>query len=298
MIALERATDERLHVTWEERALLDYVCDDRAPSSSFQRPYMHPIHSLAGDLITDCCPVDHPWHKGVSMTFSVIDDQNFWGGPTYREGRYSQLENVGTTRHDGWDRLDAQGTQAFIRQRLAWISTQGETWLSEHRALDITVRQGVGWWMRWEMRFTNLCGRALHFGSPATEGRAGAGYTGLFWRGSRAFQAGEAYLSDGRSGTADDMNGTRARWLALKTGHPENARQTTLIFADSSTPQPNGVRWFARGREYSGVAFAFAFDSVVTLQPAEQLALTHTIAIMNDALDSAAIERWAASAGV
>jgi len=37
-----------------------------------RKPYMHPIHTLAGNPITCYRPHDHVWHKGIQMTMAVL----------------------------------------------------------------------------------------------------------------------------------------------------------------------------------------------------------------------------------
>ena len=53
-----------------------------APTSS-PRPYLHPVSTLAGTVVTDHLPEDHVWHLGAGVAIQDVDGVNFWGGRTY-----------------------------------------------------------------------------------------------------------------------------------------------------------------------------------------------------------------------
>ena len=64
------------------------------------RPYLHPVRTRGGDLVTAFRPHDHVWHKGIAWSLPVVGEHNFWGGPTYVHGQgYVQLENDGSMDH-------------------------------------------------------------------------------------------------------------------------------------------------------------------------------------------------------
>ena len=50
------------------------------------RPYLHPVRTRGGDLVTAYRPHDHVWHKGIAWSLPVVGEHNFWGGPTYVHG--------------------------------------------------------------------------------------------------------------------------------------------------------------------------------------------------------------------
>jgi hypothetical protein len=279
MLAVNQHPD-RLDITWEGRPLCTYVLRDDDPPHLFRRPYLHPVYTLDGDLVTDCRPADHPWHKGISMTMSVVDDQNFWGGPTYRDGQYVQLDNVGEVRHEGWKMVDTWESGFVAEQQLSWMSAQGEKWFHERRNIDINVVSETDpfWTLDWIMHFENVSGRTLRLGSPATEGRAGAGYTGLFWRGAPEFQqavAGDDF-SESIDFPPDDFNGSMADYVALRyPGYNQPPLMSISFFKSSADTFP--IRWFVRAQEYPGVAFSFAFDKAVEVAPGEYFSLRHSI---------------------
>jgi hypothetical protein len=75
----------------------------------------------------------------------------------------------------------------YFEQQLSWVTAGGEMWLREHRRITLTI-DADSRAMLWQMRFQHASIKALELGSAATEGRRGAGYGGLFWRGTRGFR--------------------------------------------------------------------------------------------------------------
>lgn len=290
MLAVNQHPD-RLDITWEGRPLCTYVIRDDDPPHLFRRPYLHPVYTLDGDLVTDCRPADHPWHKGISMTMSVVDDQNFWGGPTYRDGRYVQLDNVGEVRHEGWKMIDTWESGFFAEQQLSWMSARGEKWFHEKRTIGIKVLSELDpfWVLDWIMHFENVSGRILRLGSPATEGRTGAGYTGLFWRGAQEFQSALAGDSkdDSVSFPPANYNGTSSTYLSIWVrGVGQQSDMSLSFWKDNRDTFP--IQWFVRAQEYPGVAFSFAFDKAVEVAPGETFSLSHSIYVSGKLLDAPA----------
>jgi hypothetical protein len=235
---------------------------------------------MAGSLVTDCRPADHPWHKGISMTLSVVNDQNFWGGPTFSAGRYQSLDNVGETRHEAWRQIEAHEDSVLLAHDLTWRTAGGAPWLREQRRIRIHVSPDTSsWTMRWQMRFENISGVALRLGSPATEGRAGAGYTGLFWRGARAFQSAHVLLDDDATvRTPDACNGSAARRLCLSA-----QGETAVVLENLSVDDGLPITWFVRAGDYAGVAFSLAWAQAVHIPAGGHFALAHGIMVVDGA---------------
>ena len=163
-----------------------------APAFESPRPYLHPIRSLDGCVVTDYRPIDHSWHWGLSVAIANIDvpgehePVNLWGGVTYMRGReYVQLENNGEQRHEGFD---------GDTEQLTWFTARGAPFVSERRRLRATVASSTSWRLDIESEWTNVSTGAVRFGSPATAGRPNAGYGGLFLRGAQDLRGAEVIL--------------------------------------------------------------------------------------------------------
>lgn len=151
------------------------------------KPYIHPLRTLSGQVVTGYRPNDHRWHKGLQMTASHLSGANLWGGNSYVHGKgYRALpERVGSMAHAGFDEVSVHDGGARFAERLTWHPRSGELWAEETRRIEVHDVDAVtgSWALTWSSAVTNRRGEPLRFGSPTTHGRPDAGYTGLFWRG-------------------------------------------------------------------------------------------------------------------
>src|SRR6478735_2348298 len=108
-----------------------YVPD--TPQFESPKPYLHPIRTRSGHLVSLFRPHDHVWHKGIAWSLPVVGDENFWGGPTYvRDQGYVQLPNDGSQTHLRVEKLgvDADGSARFVHG-LEWITEAGARMFTE-----------------------------------------------------------------------------------------------------------------------------------------------------------------------
>ncbi|MFD4643483.1 PmoA family protein [Lentzea sp. NPDC058436] len=269
---ITRQDDEVLAVSAGGVELFRYVHRPSTPAFEGPKPFFHPVRSLAGDVVTAFRPHDHRWHKGVQMTATDVSGENFWGGVTYvRDQGYVVLPNVGTMRHE---EFEVDGTR--IDERLSWFTEAGERWVGETRSFTVDVEDD-SWTLEFATTLTNLRSEPLVFGSPTTNGRELAGYTGFFWRGPRSFTDGTVMAADGGSG--QEMMGEAARWLAFIGRHDEVDRSSTLLFVDH--PDNKGTHWFVRSTPFAAVNPSFAFHETVELPAGEDLRLRYRLVIGN-----------------
>jgi Methane oxygenase PmoA len=275
-------------VSWDGADLFRYVYRPDDPPLESPRPYLHPVRTLAGEVVTGCRPPDHPWHKGISWALPNAGPENFWGGPTYRRGDgYVQLDNNGSMRHDGFDALGTQDGQARLAERLTWVTAAGQTLFSERRRITAAVRpERSAWVLGFVTVMRNVSGRAVAIGSPTTEGRENAGYGGLFWRGPAAF-AGGRVLPGG-----EEAMGSRGPWLAFATP------AATLIFCDAPANPGFPCRWFVRGSPYACAGPAPFFAAEVAVPAGAELTLEYQVMVAVGELDTGRIETFLAERAV
>jgi hypothetical protein len=242
--------------------LFRYVYQPDDPVLESPRPYLHPVYTLDGDLVSIFRPHDHVWHKGISLAFPNVGPHNFWGGPTYRhDDGYIQLPNNGTTRHDDFELAN----DGLLAERLTWLTQDGKPIAEENRSITVSAWPADNAWrLSFETTVRNVLPEELRFGSPTTEGRENAGYGGLFWRGPRSFTGGTA-ITPGATG-GDELMGTRAPWLAFTGQHDGHTRWSTLIFTDD--PEIPG-QWFVRSTPFAGVCPAPFFATQYMLGSGE-----------------------------
>ncbi|MEU6774812.1 PmoA family protein [Streptomyces sp. NPDC046759] len=276
-------------VTVSERAtgveLFAYVYRPEAAWEA-PRPYLHPVRTLAGAVVTDYRPHDHRWHKGLSLTASHLSGANLWGGNTYVHGQgYRRLpERVGSMRHAGFEEVSAAGGRALIAERLTWHPYDGELWAEEERRIEVhDVHPDSGCWaLTWTSGITNRRAEPLRFGSPTTAGRELAGYTGLFWRGPRAFRAGRVI---GPEGEGPALMGRQAPWLAYCGEHDGMDGHATLVFAHAPENDHSGAggthpaHWFVRNDPFAAVAASWSFFEELALAPGDTLRRRYRVVV-------------------
>jgi Methane oxygenase PmoA len=267
--------------------LFRYVYLPREPMLESPRPYFHPIRTLGGDLVSLYRPHDHVWHKGIAWSLANVGPANFWGGPTYtRDGGYRQLDNNGQMRHEGFTALDVCDQVLRIDERLSWVTRHGETWIEEQRRIQVTVRPDqAAWRLGFGTTMRNVTGRVIKIGSPATEGRANAGYSGLFWRGPRSFSGGTVLTPDGPGG--DELMGWRGPWLGYAGRHDGHGRASTLVFCDHPENFSAPSQWFVRTGLYACVCPAPFFSRAYPLEPGQTLELGYDVLVADGELDAA-----------
>jgi hypothetical protein len=228
------------------RPVAGYVHRPQVPSVLSPRPYLHPVRTLGGVTVTEVRPADHLHHLGVSMAVPDVSGSNFWGGRTYVRDRGSvEVDNHGTQDHTGWLLRDPDGCV----EELSW-SREGRVLLQERRTISTFPLSSGSWALDFSSALTNVSGGDVSIGSPATNGRPGAGYGGFFWRAPKEDEAPLAFTKDVAGEEA--VHGRRADWLALA------GRDWTLVFAGANE-ETRKDPWFVRTTEYPGVGSSLAW---------------------------------------
>ena len=259
--------------------LLRYVVASDAPANESPRPYVHPLHSLAGDPLTNFRPNDHPWHHALSLCVNSADGANFWGGPTHRAADgYRWRDDHGAQHHLAWTRLACDGPRAELAHTLEWRA-RGETFLHEERSLSVEVNSAAhSWSLRWRSCLANTTARPLALGHPhSREGLAGSHYTGLQFRGARALldDHGDPAI---RVTNSDHLDGEQsvhaapASWMEWHAQSDTSLRRVTIRFENHGGP----LHWFLR-RHNPLAAFPFHFDRDRALAPGAALGLDHSL---------------------
>ena len=289
--------DHELTVRYGGTELFRYVYRPDDPQLESPRPYLHPVRTLGGDLVSGYRPPDHVWHKGISLALPNVGPDNFWGGVSYRRGDgYVQLPNNGAMRHQAFAEAAVEDDVVRLAERLDWVTEPGTHLIAEQRRIAATAWPDEGaWTLAFQTTLRNATGQPIALGSPTTEGRDNAGYGGLFWRGPSSFTGGTVITPDNSGG--DELMGWRGRWAAF-TGqhssgqHDETARWSTLLFRDAL----GEVQWFVRSTPFAAVCPAPFFSAEYPLAAGSELTLRYDIVIAEGRLGSAAGARLAGRA--
>ncbi|MCG5455528.1 PmoA family protein [Micromonospora sp. PSH03] len=241
---------EPVRLTAGATEVAEYVLDPALDARHGPRPYLHPVRTLGGTVVTDALPADHVWHLGASLAVQDVDGSNLWGGRTYvRDVGYTWRDDHGVITHTG----EVERSAGRYAHDLQWRDRAGGVLLTERRWLAASVVAPDAWRLDLESVLVAPDDREIRLGSPATNGRpGGAGYGGFFWR---AVADGEPAVFTADAAGEETVNGSAAPWLAL-TGAGSAGGAYTLVFAGLGRDD----RWFVRTGMYPGVCVAFAFD--------------------------------------
>jgi Methane oxygenase PmoA len=286
MISVTSRHSGPIACSWDGVELFRYVWQPTEPDLESPRPYLHPVRTLAGDEVSLYRPPDHVWHKGISWALCEVGGMNFWGGPTYRRDRgYVQLDNNGQMRHDRFIDVGVRDGALHIDEDLTWTTGQGEVWIAEQRHIAATVHpDSAAWRLSFGTRMRNVSGGVIPIGSPSTQGRDNAGYSGLFWRGPRSFSGGTVITEKGPAG--EELMGSRAPWLGYVGRHDGHHAASTLIFADSPANFCFPCEWFVRTSIFACVCPAPFFSTEYHLAHGESLTLGFDVIVANGERDA------------
>jgi hypothetical protein len=283
-----------LAVTVADVEVATYVYRPDTPREESPKPYLYPLRTLSGAPLGVFRPWDHRWHKGLQMTWSHISGQNFWGGPTFEPDApghgYVWRENHGRQLHRGFDRVDAEGDHATVSQRLDWVAATDETWLQEVRTLRFhgaDLSRGV-WALDFGTTLTNTHTTVLDLGSPTTHGRPSAGYTGLFWRGPRAWTGQPLFSAD--SAEEAQVMGSTGAWTAISSEHDGIDGGATVLAYLGTSSADVPLKWFARSDPFACLNPSPAFDAEIKLEPGQSLELRHRFVFIDRSTDRSTLE--------
>lgn len=263
--------------------LARYERGERLPEVHAPRSYLHPVRTLNGVALTETSPRDHRHHYGLSIAVADVNGTSHWGGRTFvRDEGPTLLHNHGRQVSGGLRAVAgnvAEGAQRgqWLVDEVRWHDQFGARQLREDRAIGaLLLSQVNAWALRWHSVLHADHGEIV-FDSPATNGRPGAGYGGLFWRLPRAEAT--VVLTDGGTGEAS-AHGSSSPWLALVQRRA--GISTTLVLAQ---PQDSPRPWFVRASEYVGAGPALAWDRPLTVAAGGTLELDLTAVLVDRRLD-------------
>ncbi|MEG3616101.1 PmoA family protein [Isoptericola haloaureus] len=268
------------------------------------RPYLHPLRTRGGDVVSAYRPWDHVWHKGIAWSLPHVGPWNFWGGPNYvrEQGTYVDLDNDGSMEHQQFTALGPCG----FTEELSWRTppsadgTPGEVVVREERTVQVVVPDDApdAWVLTFRSVMTNVSAGPLDIGSPTTNGRENAGYGGLFWRGPRSFTEGQVLVptDDGGAAAADaeDVRGLRAEWLGFVGRHDGEApsaaggsRSSTVVMVDPGSNPGGTPQWFVRSVPFACVCPAPFFSQEVPFAAGQTLTFDYAVVVADGAADGA-----------
>ncbi|TAP40515.1 DUF6807 family protein [Arthrobacter sp. S39] len=286
-------------------AVADYQDGSHIRAVSSPRPYLHPVRTLAGTVVTDHQPLDHVWHLGVGVALQDVDGVNFWGGRTYTRaaGEYVWRPDHGTIVRTG----EPSQQDGQLAETLSWNGLDGAPVLTEQRTWTWAAAGSSAWRLTLDFALSPAGDQPVSLGSPGSNGRHQGGYGGFFWRlpecpGATVWTPGVA----GETSTGEAaVHGSVTPWLAWSgsfsagtddggTGDSAASGAATLVFvASEGSTDP----WFVRVDGYPGVGQSLAWDAPVIAEPGIPVRRSVTVFIADGILATQDIETLIKSQG-
>ena len=273
--------------TVDGRPVADYQDGSHIRAVSSPRPYLHPVRTLAGTVVTDHQPLDHVWHLGVGVALQDVDGVNFWGGRTYTRaaGEYIWRPDHGSIVRTG----EPTERDGELAESLSWNGPDGAPILTEQRTWTWAAVAPSAWRLTLDFALSPAGSQPVSLGSPGSNGRAEGGYGGFFWRlpecsGATVWAPGSA---GGTLAGEAAVHGTATTWLAWSGTFSPTGGAATLVFvaAEGSTDP-----WFVRVDGYPGVGQSLAWDAPVIAEPGKPVRRSVTVIIADGILGTENIE--------
>jgi predicted dehydrogenase len=273
-------------LTLDGRPVAEYQDGSRIRAVSSPRPYLHPVRTLGGTVVTDHQPLDHVWHLGVGVALQDVDGINFWGGRTYtREaGQYVWRPDHGSISGTVTEQTDARtgGQEGRLQETLSWNGPDGAPVLVEDRTWTWNGAGPAAWQLSLDFALSPAGEHPVSLGSPGSNGRHEGGYGGFFWRLPEC--DGAAVWTPGGSGESG-VHGSVAPWLAWAGKFGTGTATLVFVAAEGSTDP-----WFVRVDGYPGVGQSLAWDTPVIAEPGSPVQRSITVFVADGTLGTADIE--------
>jgi len=200
-----------------------YVWDAR------RRPFVHPVATPAGHVLTVDAPDDHPWHHALWFTIKFVNGENFW----------EEYDAYGVLRHPTEPTTSTDGRA--ITGDLEWIRPDRQTVvLRERRSLTHVPIDDDAYAIDLDTTLTPEVDVVLDRTPFTTWG----GYGGLTFRGRADLRRTRLLASDGTE--HERVLGDRGAWLDL-SGTVDGALAGIAMLDHPDNPN-HPVPWYASTR--------------------------------------------------
>ncbi|WP_432514439.1 DUF6807 family protein [Kineococcus sp. SYSU DK001] len=263
--------------------LAHHVDGTALPRVHSPRPYLHPVRTLAGVPVTVAGPVVHRHQYGVSLALPDVDGTNHWGGRTHVPGRGPTL--LLDHGRQEVSALHVSEDGATLAAGVRWLDRDEGVQFSEERELTAALLpEQDAWVLSWRSRLH--APRRTTITSPASRGRPGAGFGGVFWR---LASAEETHVLTPETDDERRARGSRTPWLALVRRTGRSWTSLLLVQDPAQPPRP----WFLRVADYVGAGPALAWEVPLTVEAGEELRVDLHAVVVDRRLDADGAEGFA-----
>lgn len=240
--------------------------------SASRRPYIHPLRTPSGLVLTRDAPDDHPWHHGLWFTIKFVNGENFW----------EEYDEYGVLRHDGPPEVDVGTDEVAVAGTLQWVRPDRATVVLDETRRFTHRRLGAdAYAIDVDVALTPRIDVVLDRTPFTTWG----GYGGLTLRGNEKWADTRLLLAD-RS-VHQQIHGRPARWCDLSSAaggvtivdHPDNPRSPTPWYG-STQADTYGDGWA------NFFNAAFLWDEPLDVAAGDALDLRYRVVVHDGEWDS------------
>lgn len=243
-----------------------------------KRPFIHPLTTPAGHVLSREAPADHPWHHGLWFTIKFVNGENYW----------EELPPFGVLRHDGRPEVTAGADGSLaLEGTVTWDRPDGgATVIAERRRLTHTPLAPEDGGDGYAIDLDTTLVPAIDVRLDRTEFTTWGGYGGLTLRGPADLVDTRLLLADGT--THDRLLGHPSPWCDLagtasaggRAGpagvalfdHPANPRFPTPFYAST-------FDGYGEGAWTNFFNAAFLFHEAMDLAAGKPLRLRHRVVV-------------------
>jgi len=247
-------------------------------------PYVHPLATADGTVLTGLAPPDHPWHRALWFAWKYLNGANYWDWA----GQKQVGVPAGRTLPREKETVRLGPRQAAIVMELGY-GTGGRVVLKETREITVGLPRDDGsYTMDWRMTFTAAEKDVLLERTPPKE-KPWGGYAGLSFRGCPGMQRARALDSQRRQDKQG--HGRRARWMDFSGPvGPAGAVAGVTIFDHPGNPR-HPTPWYVSLGKMPYFSPALLFDRPYTLPAGKSFTLRYRVLVHRGAGDPAKLEK-------
>jgi hypothetical protein len=249
-----------------------------------KRPFLHPVATPSGTVLTRNAPEDHPWHHGLWFTIKLVNDENFW----------EEYDAYGVLRHVEEPKISTIDgvTRWYITGELNWIRPDRETVIIvEHRSFATRRLDDTAYAIDVSTTLTPRADVVLDRTPFTTWG----GYGGLAFRGRGDWTDTRLLLDDGE--TRDRVLGDQSRWCDL-SGSVDGGDAGVAILSHATSPR-HPVPWYGstKADTYGEDGWsnflnaAFLWDGPLSVATDESLNLRYRVVVHDGVWDAERCEQ-------
>lgn len=251
------------------------------------KPYIHPLATINGSVLTELRPSDHPWHRGVWFSWKYINGLNYWeeDRTTGRSEGITELKSVSVKKEKNFE--------AEFRMELSYHPKNTPDILKEDRIVTIsTPKEDGSYFMVWESKFTALVDEVVLDRTPLpheANGKSWGGYAGFSVRLNNQLQ--EVSITNYQEQKMV-QSGSQSPWVTFQMKDTQSNYASVSIF-DHPKNRKYPSKWYLTNN--SNIPFYYfspsiLYDAKMVLQKNESFIMKYGLLVQSGFSESSKLQ--------